>query len=298
MRRHSRVTEVDSRARTISFAHNEKMHYDRLLVCAGGRGYLPEQLSDYRHLMHAFGSYEAAMSVYKALPQGGSAVILGGDMIGLDLARTLVATGYRVVVLADKFTFWPHRIAAEERGAFLDALEQMGMEVATERPRLRSRPAAKASRHDAWSWKTAAEYAADVVLPFYGLVPLVEFMLRSGVDIERGLLVDPQLRTSDENIWAAGDVCQIWSDEEKAYRFYYGWNNVRAMGEVAARNMTGAEPALHAGAQDERLRIDEMGTSARPTGNTDEGGRAWATTTSRSRSAARRATARLPPAIS
>ena len=65
-RRHSRVTEVDSRARIISFAHNEKMHYDRLLVCAGGRGYLPEHLSDYRHLMHTFGAYEAAISVYNA----------------------------------------------------------------------------------------------------------------------------------------------------------------------------------------------------------------------------------------
>ena len=70
--------------------------------------------------------------------------------------------------------------------------------------------------------------------------------------------MDPQLRTNNENIWAAGDVCQIWSDKEKAYRFYYGWSNVRIMGEVAARNMTGAEQAF-VGNQDERLRIDEQG---------------------------------------
>jgi NAD(P)H-nitrite reductase large subunit len=256
LRRHSRVTEVDSRSRTISFAHNERMHYDHLLVCAGGRGYLPERLSDYRHLMHSFGSYEAAMEVYRALPPGGKVVILGGDMIGLDLARTLVATGYRVMVLADKFTFWPHKIAADEREGYLQALERMGMEVVEESNVAsiengnEEKPARRVMLED------GREFAADVVLPFFGLMPMVEFMLSSGVDIERGLLVDPFLRTTDKHIWAAGDVCQIWSDEEKAYRFYYGWNNVAAMGEVAAHNITGTEQAFM-GASDERLRIDE-----------------------------------------
>jgi len=263
LRRHSQVTEVDSRTQTISFAHNEKMRYDRLLVCAGGRGYLPEQLSDYRHLMHGFGSYEAAISVYKALPKGGSAIILGGDMIGLDLGRTLVATGYRVVVLADAFTFWPHRIASDERAGYLKALEHMGMEVADETSPVSIEAGGKKEPAHRVVLEDGSGVAADVVLPFYGLVPLVEFMLRSGVDIERGLLVDPQLRTNNENIWAAGDVCQIWSDEEKAYRFFYGWSNVRAMGEVAARNMTGAAQAFM-GTQDERLRIDEKGDIRSP----------------------------------
>jgi NADPH-dependent 2,4-dienoyl-CoA reductase/sulfur reductase-like enzyme len=83
-------------------------------------------------------------------------------------------------------------------------------------------------------------------------------MLGSGVDIERGLLVDPNLRTTDDHIWAAGDVCQIWSAEDNAYRFYYGWNNLRAMGEVAARNMTGDDEPF-VGSTVETLCIDDTG---------------------------------------
>jgi pyruvate/2-oxoglutarate dehydrogenase complex dihydrolipoamide dehydrogenase (E3) component len=79
-----------------------------------------------------------------------------------------------------------------------------------------------------------------VIMPFYGLAPALDFIARSGVDIERGLLVNPELRTTDPHIWAAGDVCQIWSAEDNAYRFYYGGRNVKAMGEIAACNMTGA----------------------------------------------------------
>jgi len=100
------------------------------------------------------------------------------------------------------------------------------------------------------------ECTADVVLPSFGLVPSVEFMISSGISIERGLLVSPTLRTTDESIMAAGDVCQIWSAQEKRYRFYYGWKNVRVMGELAARNLTGDDEAFEP-AQDETLHIHD-----------------------------------------
>ena len=59
-------------------------------------------------------------------------------------------------------------------------------------------------------------------------------------------------------IWAAGDVCQIWSAEDNAYRFYYGWKNVKAMGELAARNMSGGEePFQHLG--EETLSVNGEG---------------------------------------
>ena len=93
-------------------------------------------------------------------------------------------------------------------------------------------------------------------MPFCGLVPAVEFMLSAGVDIERGLLVRPDLRTTGSNIWAAGDVCQIWSDKEKEYKFYHGWRNVRSMGELVARNMTGSDEAFKAG-KDRGIWLDD-----------------------------------------
>jgi NAD(P)H-nitrite reductase large subunit len=112
-------------------------------------------------------------------------------------------------------------------------------------------------------FEDGGDVLGDVVMPSYGLVPSAEFMLGSGVDIERGMLVDPMLHTTDENIWAAGDVCQIWSPEDNTYRFYYGWSNVRLMGEVAARNVTGANEAFE-GLEDERLRVDKKGHLASP----------------------------------
>ena len=129
LRRNNRVVNVDGRGRSISFAHNEDIHYDRLLVCSGGRSHLPEGLSEYKRLMNGFTNFETAITVSKLLPPGGRVVMLGGDMIGLDLARTLVDTGYQVTLVVSLYTFWPHRVDAKERAKCLEALERMGIEL-------------------------------------------------------------------------------------------------------------------------------------------------------------------------
>jgi NAD(P)H-nitrite reductase large subunit len=266
VRRRSEVANVDAERQTITLGHQEEIRYDTLLVAAGGRGYLPEELSEYRPLMHTFGNFEQAVAVAKALPEGGRVVMLGGDMIGLDLARALTDTGYRVSLIAGEYTFWPHEVDSTERRQFVAALQAMGVDV-IEQAAVggiagieRGVPGMPPRRV---RFGDGSDVFGDVVMPFFGLVPSVEFMVGSGVDIERGLLVNTQLQTTNEHIHAAGDVCQIWSDAERRYRFYYGWKNVRAMGDLAARNMTGDSEAF-AATQDEKLRISTDGHITSP----------------------------------
>lgn len=250
LRRNTRVVNVDGQAQTITFAHNETIRFDRLLVCSGGAGYVPEVLSQFRPLISGFGSFEQATATCRALPPGATAILIGGDMMGLDLALTLLDTGRKVVLAVNEHTFWPHRLSMGERDKLLDELAGVGMDVVngptvTGIEEVRGRSATRQVTFDDGSTRLG-----QAVLVSCGLSPLVEFMLGAGVDIERGLLVNPELRTSHEAIWAAGDVCQIWSDADKDYKFYHGWKNVRVMGELAARNMTGGHEAFVAG--DER----------------------------------------------
>lgn len=263
LRRNSRVVGVDGRNQTIAFAHREIIHYDRLLVCSGGRSYLPEKLSDYTHLMHGFASFEAAIAVQNSLSEGGTVIMLGGDMIGLDLAYTLLDTGYKVVLVPNQHTFWPHQLQEEERETFFEALQRSGIEVLDGAVPIAVEEEANGGPARRLVLEDGSSVAGDVVMPFCGLVPSVEFMLGAAVDIERGLLVTPELLTTNESIWAAGDVCQIWSDADKEYKFYHGWKNVRLMGELAARNMTGEHETFMA-ADEDVITIDDSGQIQSP----------------------------------
>ena len=266
LRRCTQVVNVDAKRKAIILGHNEELSYDTLLVASGGRPYLPEELAEFKDLFDGFTSFEQAMAMQRKLPAAGTVAILGGDMIGLDLARTLVETGHRVVLVAGKHTFWPHVESPEQRGELLAALERMGIEIVDAEAEggissIQAGARGFASRRVVFGKGRACN--ADVVLPSFGLVPSVEFMLGSGIAIERGLLVSATLRTTDDAILAAGDVCQIWSDAEKRYRFYYGWKNVRAMGDLAARNLTGDDEAFEP-AQDETLHIHDGATIHSP----------------------------------
>lgn len=266
LRRASKVVNVDGINQTLMLEHKETLHFDTLLVASGARAYLPEELSEYRPLMHAFGAFRDAIAATDALPKKGHAVLLGGDTIGLDLARTLIDTGYKVSLVAGPYTFWPHEVAPEERPRFIQALAAMGIAVIEGQQRggiVSIEQGASGLPARRIVFRDGSELRGDVVMPFFGIVPALDFMLGSGVDIERGLLVSPTLRTTNENIYAAGDVCQIWTDSERRYRFYHGWKNVRAMGELAARNITGADE-VWVPTQEERLSLTEDGRIRSP----------------------------------
>jgi len=259
VRRNTWVDHVEPAQRQLELRHKETVSFDKLLVTSGGGGYLPEALREYRHLLHDFSTFRDAVRMREALPKnGGEVLLLGGDMRGLDLARHLVKNGHKVTVVASDHLFWPHEIPSEEKPAYIGALKHMGLEVITDREPVSIEQGPKGMQARRVIFDDGEELHGDVVTAFYGLMPALGFMLGTGVDIERGLLVNPQLRTANENIWAAGDVCQIWSPEENRYRFYYGWKNVKMMGRIAAINMTGGEEAVSTFRED-KLFISEQG---------------------------------------
>jgi len=258
VRRNSWVDHVDAKNKKVVLKHKEEVSYDKLLVASGGGGYLPEGLREFRPLMNGFATYEDAVRLHQALPKKGRIVMLGGDMTGLDLARTLVASGYRVSLVAGEQLFWPHEVADEEREKYVAVLEDMGVEVVLDKKVTAVKPGGKGKPARRVVYEGGGHIDGDAVMPFCGLMPSLDFMIGADVDIERGLLVSPELKTTNDSIWAAGDVCQIWSPEENHYLFYYGWHYIKEMGRIAGINMTGGKKKIST-YQDDHLYINGQG---------------------------------------
>ncbi len=258
VRRNSWVDQIDAKNKKVLLRHKEEVSYDKLLVASGGGGYLPENLREFRPLMNGFGSYEDAVRMRQVLPKKGHVIMLGGDMTGLDLARTLVAVGHRVTLIADEQLFWPHEVSGPKQAKFIAVLEAMGIEVVLGKKVTGVKPGAKGKHLRRVVFADGGGIDGDAVMPFCGLMPSLNFMIGADVDIERGLLVNPELKTTNDSIWAAGDVCQIWSPEENSYLFYYGWHHIKEMGKIAAINMTGGKKKIST-YQDDHLYINKQG---------------------------------------
>jgi NAD(P)H-nitrite reductase large subunit len=263
VRRKTLVTEVDTHNHRLMLSHREPLSYDSLLIATGGANNIPVRLLDMIPLMHPFNNIRSAMNLYKALPSGGTAIMLGGDVVGLDLARRLTKHGYRVILVAGERTCWPHEVDPQQWPQYRAGLEKLGLEVIDNVQAVKIEAGRKPAARRTVTLSDGTKVQGDVVLPFYGLAPSVDFVSQAGIDIERGILVDTHLKTTHDNIWAAGDACQIWSQEHNDYRFYHGWKNVKAMGETAACNMTG-EVIAFSSVVDESLHLRSNGTLHSP----------------------------------
>ena len=107
----------------------------------------------------------------------------------------MAASGHRVILVPSEQTFSPHRVDEADRPRLLEALGRAGIEVVDGGPIERIEASSNGGAPRKVVFADGRELAGDVVMPFYGLAPSLEFMVGSGVDIERGLLVNPELRS-------------------------------------------------------------------------------------------------------
>ncbi len=87
--------------------------------------------------------------------------------------------------------------------------------------------------------ESGKSYASDFIFAFMGMNPNIQFAVGSGINTDRGILVDEKLKTNFDDIFACGDCAQIYNSALKDYWVSTGWNNAEIQGKVAAKNLLG-----------------------------------------------------------
>jgi NADPH-dependent 2,4-dienoyl-CoA reductase/sulfur reductase-like enzyme len=82
---------------------------------------------------------------------------------------------------------------------------------------------------------------ADIVFAWDYYRPNIAIISGTAMEKKNGILVDQQLRTSLDDIYAAGDCVEIYHPQIKDYWINFGWPNAAEQGEIAGKNMVGAQ---------------------------------------------------------
>jgi NADPH-dependent 2,4-dienoyl-CoA reductase/sulfur reductase-like enzyme len=212
--------------------------YDRLLVATGSR---PNRFGwPGQDLERVTGFYDLAdLDRVERWSQGlGAAVIVGGGLIGLELAECLRARGARVVLLARERSYWNNVLPAEESRMVTDTIRAAGIELRLE-TRLASiegdsRGAARAVVTD-----DGERLECQLVALTAGVSPNLSALAGSGIVTARGVVVDASLQTSAENVWAAGDCAEIVGAAGPPGALEQLWYTGRAQGAVVGRAIAG-----------------------------------------------------------
>ena len=229
------VTAIDSAAKTVSVA-GETLHYDQLALTTGSNPrHLPASIGGALNGVHVVRSLDDVDAMGAEMAPGKRALIVGGGYIGLEAAAVASKMGLKVTVIemADRIL---QRVAAPETSGYFRKLhEAHGVEIreGVGLDRLLGEAHVSGAR-----LTDGSHVDVDIVIVGVGITPADALAADAGVTINNGIETDAHGRTSDPDIWAAGD-CASFPWQGGRIRLESVQNAID-QAELVAENMMGA----------------------------------------------------------
>ncbi len=230
------VVDVNPGRREIVLDHKEVLRFDGLIIAVGARARIPEPLLIFRDLMMTLKTPEDAKAWIEKLSQVERVLIIGGDLTSLTVTKALIALKKEVYFILDENAFWPLRCDEKMFGDVAQRLSGAGVKTFYN---CKLQGMAQLSEHAVEVRVGEDIFEVGLVGAFFGLAPDIRFLARSGLPLDRGLLVNETLNTGFEGIYATGDCAQVFHPEIRDYWVSIGHDNAKAMGRTAALNLLG-----------------------------------------------------------
>jgi 3-phenylpropionate/trans-cinnamate dioxygenase ferredoxin reductase subunit len=234
-----RVTSIDRAGRQLQLATGERIAYDKLILCNGGRARTLNVPGADLPGLYTLRSIDDAAALGAALLPGKKLVVVGGGWIGLEVAATARRKGMDVKVVETMNRLCERTVPAEISEFLARLHASHGTRVI-----LGAGVAGFARIYEGTLTVTLTggrELACDAVVIGVGLIPNDELAREAGLECDGGVVVDAQCRTSDPDILAAGDVT-TWHCNWAGRRMRLeSWQNAQEQGIAAARAALGIE---------------------------------------------------------
>jgi NAD(P)H-nitrite reductase large subunit len=204
----TRVVRIDRNERVVWLADRRPILYDRLVLATGSVAALPPirglvtPHGDLSPRVHAFRSMADCVGLERALPGARRAVVVGGGLLGLQVARALGVRGLEV----DLVEAAPHLLAShigEPAGRVLRrSVQQLGCEVYPETRAVKL-------TDEGLQLDTGYLLRADIFVITAGARPATSLATAAGLFVRRGIVVDDTLTSvTDERVHAIGDCAE------------------------------------------------------------------------------------------
>ena len=227
---------VDPGAKRVELTTGETLSYDRLVITTGSRLHTELPGVDLPGVYN-FKSLRAATTLVERARRGEatSALIVGAGFIGVEVALLLSDLGLEVTMISRRWVM-PRGLDPETGDFVLAALQGRGVAVRMYQPA------------EAFEGETEVEavrlaggerLSADVYVAATGVKPNIECLAGSGLASDWGVTVDDELRASDLDIYAAGDVAET-RDRLTGERYVHAiFPNAVHQGQVVAERLLG-----------------------------------------------------------
>ncbi|MGM0424977.1 MAG: NAD(P)/FAD-dependent oxidoreductase [Thermodesulfobacteriota bacterium] len=228
---------VDASRRSVQTRQGRSLGYDRLLLASGAD---PRPISapglELENIFY-MRDRSQVQSMLQALPGCSRALVLGGGLVGLKAAYSLLRQGLQVTMLIGSQYPLSQQVDPFTGSLVLDKLKQNGLEVKVglEVTRFIGRD----NKLIGAELSDGSQQECQLVVVGKGVDPAIGFLQGSGIKTDWGVLVDERLRTSVQDVYAAGDIIEHLDLARDTPRVNAIWPEAAEQGRIAGLNMAG-----------------------------------------------------------
>ncbi|HWD64200.1 MAG TPA: FAD-dependent oxidoreductase [Solirubrobacteraceae bacterium] len=233
------VLSIERQRQALLTTEGEEVGYEELLLATGAE---PRRLAlrgDTLAGVHYLRDLEDARELRAALIKSRNVVIVGGGVIGLEVAASAIQRGCRVTMLEAAPRVMGRIVPERFAGMLEEAHRAHGVDVRTNTGPAAFRGSGGRIREVVIT--SGAAVPADVVVVGIGVKPRTLLAEGSGLDVNDGVVVDAAFRTCDRHIFAAGDVARVFHGAAGQFVRIEQWEPAREQGRQAAASMLGGE---------------------------------------------------------
>jgi len=199
------VTELNRENKTIKTHTGKVDHYDYLVLATGSSAFVPTVEGVERHGVFVYRTIEDLNQIIDYGKKVKKAGVLGGGLLGLEAAKALLDLGLETHVVEFAARLMPRQIDDAASSVLTHKLNQLGITIHTNK---NTKKIAGNGKLEGLEFTDGSSLSLEMLVISAGIRPRDELAKVNGIKIHArgGVLVDNQLRTNDESIFAIGEV--------------------------------------------------------------------------------------------
>ncbi|MCI4009962.1 FAD-dependent oxidoreductase [Brevibacterium sp. ZH18] len=229
------VTALDAKNRTLTLDDGETVTYGQAILATGSTPRVLDVPGADLGNIHTLRDAGDAVAIRSQFGQGKKVVIIGGGWIGLEVAAAASTNGCDVTVVLHSTPPLRAALGDEIGEYFQDLHEKNGVEFRTnvETTGFTGDKAVDTVQ------TSAGDIPADLVVVGIGADPTIDLATAAGLTTDNGVVVDENMRTSEQNIFAIGDIAAAQNTLLDERLRVEHWDNAVRQAEVAAATISG-----------------------------------------------------------
>lgn len=243
----ARIERVDFPAKKLFTSQGEAIDYDKLVLSLGSKSNKfgwPGQDLDGVHGLYNFQDLE---SMERHTPGLAQAVVVGGGLIGVEMAEMFHSRGIAVTFLVRESEFWNNILPPEESIMVSRHLKEHHIDLRLETELKEILPDSSGVKCGSIITNKGDKIACGFVGLTVGVSPNIDFVKGAELDTNRGILVNEYLETNQPDVYAIGDCAELRQARPGRRPIEAVWYTGRMMGETVAYTITGQRTAYDPG---------------------------------------------------